>query len=46
MYIDYIDHPIKYVLLFGITQCNNILLISIIFIIKNSISCLDIINHE
>ena len=44
--VDYIDYPNSCVLLFGVTQRNNILLIVVISTDKNLISCLDIIEHQ
>ena len=39
----YIDYPNSCVLLFSVTQCNNVLLMSSVYINESSISCLDFI---
>jgi hypothetical protein len=37
--VNYIDYPNQHMLLFGVTQCNNVLLMSSIFINESSIGC-------
>ena len=40
------DHPNQLVLLFGVTQCNNVLLKSLIFTNESWIGCSDIVKHK
>ena len=42
----YNGYPDLCVLLFGVTQCNNISLMGLIYTNKYSIGCLDIIEHK